>query len=197
MPTTAKWVSPPDRGPVYGCAGDKDLIEACRSGNLSAFEHLYLLHGPRMKSLAWNLLGNRADAEDAVQESFLKIYQSLASFRGEAAFSTWIFRLLVNTCYDLARKRQRSATCSRLEEGGIQEDPSPPAVDHPLRLTLEQSLRRLNLRLRSVFLLFEVEGFSHREIAGILQIAEGTSKALLFEAKRKLKDLIGDVTRSS
>jgi len=197
MPATAKWVTSPDIGQAFVCAGDKDLIEACRRGNLSAFEHLYHLHGPRMKSLAWNLLGNRADAEDAVQESFLKIYQSLAGFRGEAAFSTWIFRLLVNTCYDLARKRQRSAVYNRLEEGGTQEDPSPPEVDHPLRLTLEQSLRRLNLRLRSVFLLFEVEGFSHREIAGILQIAEGTSKALLFEAKRKLKDLIGDVTRNS
>jgi len=181
----------PAAGLLPECHRDRDLVEACRSGSLSAFEQLYARHGPKMKSVALNLLGNVFDAEDAVQESFIKIYHRLAEFRGEAAFSTWVFRLLVNTCYDLARKRKRYPESIRSEDGTDKEIPAS-ASDHPLRLTLERSLQRLDLRSRSVFLLFEVEGFSHREIAGILQIREGTSKALLFEAKRKLQRWIGE-----
>jgi RNA polymerase sigma-70 factor (ECF subfamily) len=172
---------------------DRDLVVACRSGSLLAFEHLYKIHGPKMKSIALNLLGNVADAEDAVQESFLKIYLRMAEFRGEAAFPTWIFRLLVNTCYDLARKRKDFPGSLRSHDGMEKEIPVN-AANHPLRLTLERLLQRLNTRTRSVFLLFETEGFSHREIAGILEIREGTSKALLFNAKRKLQHWINEST---
>jgi RNA polymerase sigma-70 factor (ECF subfamily) len=184
----------PAAGLLHECHRDQDLVEACRSGSLPAFEQLYAGHGPKMKSVALNLLGNVFDAEDAVQESFIKIFHRLAEFRGEAAFSTWVFRLLVNTCYDLARKRKRYPQSIRSEDGTDKEIPAN-AADHPLRLTLERSLQRLDLRSRSVFLLFEVEGFSHREIAGVLQIREGTSKALLFEAKRKLQHWIGECPR--
>jgi RNA polymerase sigma-70 factor, ECF subfamily len=172
---------------------DRDLADACRSGSLPAFEQLYKIHSPKMKSIALNLLGNVADAEDAVQESFLKIYFRIAEFRGEAAFSTWVFRLLVNTCYDSARKRKGFPSSMRSDDGMEKEIPAN-AADHPLRLTLERLLRRLDTRSRSVFLLFEIEGFSHREIANILEIREGTSKSLLFDAKRKLQCWINEST---
>ena len=83
------------------------LLEGCRAGNVSAFERLYEMHGARMKSVAANLLGDLSDAEDAVQDCFLKVYRGAASFRGASRLSTWIYRVLVNTCYDMLRKRGR------------------------------------------------------------------------------------------
>jgi RNA polymerase sigma-70 factor (ECF subfamily) len=144
-----------------------------------------------MKSIALNLLGNFSDAEDAVQEAFIKIYRGVASFRNESSFSTWIYRVLVNVCYDLRRRRVRRPEATGLDAGNAEADFAAPATpDHPLRLTLEKSLARLKERNRTVFLLFEVEGFKHREIAEILNIPEGTSKNLLFEAKRELQKLL-------
>ena len=134
-----------------------------------------------MKSIAANLLGNIADAEDAVQEAMLKAYRAAPRFRGGASLSTWLYRILVNTCYDFMRKNRRRA-----------EGPMPAAVeaggaDHVLRLALEGALARLDARERAVFLLCEVEGLSHREAAGILDVPEAASRGLLFRAKRRLQ----------
>lgn len=156
--------------------------------DLVAFEELYRSHGKRMKSVAMNLLGNTSDAEDAVQEAFLKMYRSWGSFKGESLRSTWLYRILVNTCYDMGRRRQRTpepATPEQEQAAALVEE--RPA-DHALRLTLERALKGLPAMQRSVFLLFEVEGFKHREIAEILDIAEGTSKHALFTAKRELQE---------
>ncbi|HXM76635.1 MAG TPA: RNA polymerase sigma factor [Thermoanaerobaculia bacterium] len=159
---------------------------------MAAFESLYERHGARMKSVARNLLGREADAEDAVQETFLKVYRGAASFRGSSSLMTWIYRILVNTCYDALRKRQRHPE-DALESGAPGgEGPALAATvgDHPLRLAIEQSLSRLAPRQRAVFLLSAVEGFSHREIAAVLDVSEGASRTLLFEAKRRLQDLL-------
>jgi RNA polymerase sigma-70 factor (ECF subfamily) len=142
-----------------------------------------------MKSIARNLLGNTGDAEDAVQEAFLKIYRGAKTFRGGAAFSTWAYRVLVNACYDALRRR-RSRPVSSLDAGveaGRPEAAVSPGADHPLRLALEKAVARLKPRHREVFLLFSVEGFTHSEIGKILGIPEGTSKTYLFEAKKKLQ----------
>jgi RNA polymerase sigma-70 factor (ECF subfamily) len=145
-----------------------------------------------MKSVARNLLGNASDAEDAVQEAFLKLYRGLSGFKGDAALSSWLYRILVNTCYDIGRRRKRRAENpqSGPEADGPAFDPPAPDVDPTVRLTLERSLDRLPPLPRSVFVLFEVEGFKHREIADILGIAEGTSKHALFTAKKELQALI-------
>jgi len=171
---------------------EQALVEACREGRASAFEELYRDHGGRMKSVARNLLGNASDAEDAVQEAFLKLYRGLAGFKGDSALSSWLYRILVNTCYDIGRRRKRRA--ENLQPGpeadGPAFDPPAPDADPTVRLTLERSLDRLPPLPRSVFVLFEVEGFKHREIADILGIAEGTSKHALFAAKKELQALI-------
>src|SRR5262245_9556836 len=170
---------------------EADLVAACRTGDLSAFERLWGAHGPRMKSVALNLTGNVPDAEDAVQETFLKVYRSVGSFKGEAAVSTWIYRILVNTCHDLGRRKRRRPETPEQELADGAGDTTPaPASDPPLRLTLERSLARLADRQRTVFLLFEVEGFTHREIGDLLEISEGTSKFLLFDAKKQLQRLL-------
>lgn len=188
-----------DGFPARRSAGE-DLLEGCRAGEVAAFERIYELHGARMKSIARNLLGQESEAEDAVQEAFLKIYRGAASFRGSATLSTWIYRILVNTCYDQLRKRKRhpedplgTPAGSHEHEHEHERDarlPPAPTADQPLRLAIEQSLSRLAPRQRTVFLLSAVEGFSHREIAGVLDVSEGASRTLLFEARRKLQDLL-------
>jgi RNA polymerase sigma-70 factor (ECF subfamily) len=174
-----------------GLSTDDELLDGCRRGDVAAFERLYELYGGRMKSLARNLLGRETDAEDAVQEAFLKVYRGAASFRGGAALSTWIYRILVNTCYDLLRRRQRRSE-SALEP--TPEGPEPAigssSSDHSLRIAIEQGVARLRPRHRDVFLLSAVEGFSHREISEVLEIPEGTSRTLLFEAKRRLQEIL-------
>jgi RNA polymerase sigma-70 factor (ECF subfamily) len=138
-----------------------------------------------------NLLGNESDAEDAVQESFLKLYRGLPGFKGGSLLSTWLYRILVNTCFDLGRRRAHSPEVPEdADEGGAararrEAGASPP--DPPLRLTLERLLDGLDPQPRAVFVLFEIEGFKHREIAGILGIPEGTSRYALFEAKKRLQ----------
>jgi RNA polymerase sigma-70 factor (ECF subfamily) len=166
---------------------DEELLRAFRQGDRSAFEQLYERHAARMKSLAANLLGGVSDAEDAIQETFLKVCRGAAAFRGKSALSTWIYRILLNTCHDLRRRRQRRPEGSSSE---ARLDLPSGGPDHPLRLELEDSVARLPDRPRTVFLMSAVEGFTHAEIAGILGIPEATSRTLLFEARRRLQSLL-------
>jgi RNA polymerase sigma-70 factor (ECF subfamily) len=155
-----------------------------KQGSLQAFERLYETHGERMKSIALNLLGSLPDAEDAVQESFLKVYRAAARFRGGSSLSTWLYRILVNTCYDLMRKGRRRPEALLPARVAMAPDLDS---DPPLRLSIEMALRRLPARERATFLLCEVEGFSHREAGQILEVNENTSRTLLFRAKRELQ----------
>jgi RNA polymerase sigma-70 factor, ECF subfamily len=161
-----------------------DLLEGCRAGRVEAFERLYSLEAARMKSLAMNLLGNAADAEDAVQETFLKVYRGARDFKGESAVSTWAFRILLNTCYDAMRRRRRRPEDPASD--GLDRKPAAQA-DHPLRLSLEKAVGNLPERERAAFLLVEVEGLSHREAGGVLDVPEATSRTLLFSARSRLK----------
>ena len=86
-------------------SNESELLAACRRREIRAFEQVYRVHGPRLKSLAFQILGNRQDAEDAVQESFLKLYRGIDGFHGQSSIGTWLCRILINACYDLARKR--------------------------------------------------------------------------------------------
>ncbi|MFY9552555.1 MAG: RNA polymerase sigma factor [Thermoanaerobaculia bacterium] len=162
-------------------------VSELAEGNLPAFEQLFQKHGERMKSIAANLLGSVADAEDAVQETFLKVYRGASGFRGGASVTTWIYRILVNTCYDQMRRRSRRAEAPLPAKIALA---SPGQSDHPLRLAIEAELRRLPARERAAFLLCEVEGFSHREAGEILEVPEATSRTFLFRAKRRLQQTL-------
>jgi RNA polymerase sigma-70 factor (ECF subfamily) len=188
-------IAAPDSGADAGRLEDTALAEACRTGDLRAYERLYSLHGARMKNLARNILGSVTDAEDAVQETFLKVQRSIASFRGQSSFVTWTFRILVNTCYDARRSRLRKKEVAVEDEQ--QRDDAPPrpepraAVSHPsLRLALERALAELTRHQRDVFLLYEVEGFRHAEISAMLEISETASKNTLFQAKKNLRQML-------
>ncbi len=169
-------------------SSDAELAEGCKRGNLRAFESLYGLHSARMKSLAFHLLGSRADAEDTVQETFLKVYRAVRTFEGHSSLSTWIYRILLNCCYDVIRKRQRLA-----ETGPPAEFASESKL--PLKLAIERALKLIGDRQRLVFLMFEVEGLKHSEIAAILEVPEGTSRSWLFEAKSQLKKLLTETAK--
>src|SRR5579859_3452115 len=174
-------------------AEDLALAAACQAGELRGYERLYAWQGARMKNLARNILGNSTDAEDAVQETFLKVQRSIASFRGQSSFVTWTFRILVNTCYDARRSRLRKKEVAADEE---REDEAPrpeprATVAHPsLRLALERALAKLTRHQRDVFLLYEVEGFRHAEISAMLEITEAASKNTLFQAKKNLRQVL-------
>jgi RNA polymerase sigma-70 factor, ECF subfamily len=172
-------------------SNDAALASACRAGDPRAYERLYHLHGSRMKSMARNLLGTSSDAEDAVQETFLKIQRGFASFRGQSSLATWSFRILINTCYDARRSRMRKKEVAQ-EEPEESRRPEPRAASaHPsLRIALERALAQLTRHQRDVFLLYEVEGFRHAEIALMLEISETASKNTLFQAKKNLRQML-------
>jgi len=173
---------------------EADLLAACRGRDLRAFEQLYLEHGPRLKSIAFHILASRQDAEDAVQETWVKLYRGIQGFQGQSSIGTWLCRILINTCYDLARKRQREVERSApVAERGA--EPTAPKNQLALKVALDDALRRIHPKHRMVFLLFEVEGLRHSEIAAILEVPEGTSKAWLHEAKKELKQLLTETPR--
>ncbi len=183
--------------PAAHLRDDAELLAGCRAGSLPAFEELYRQHVRKMKSLAYNMLGNTSDAEDAVQEAFLKIHRGLANFKGQSSFATWCYRILLNSCHDMRRKRQRRQEEPPAEtEDGETMEPAARATQHPLRLMLERAVGELSERYRRVFLLFEVEGFSHVEIGEMLGITEASSKNALFEAKKKLRGELANARRA-
>src|SRR5215212_831010 len=177
----------PMTGPVTSTE-DRRLAAACAAGDTKIFEELYRRFGDRMKSIAWNHLGNAADAEDAVQETFLKIHRAASTYSGEASFSTWAFRILVNTCYDILRKRRRRIEESPLDDTPETAERTAPNVDEAKRMTLRKLLGELTEQRRTVFTLFEIEGLSHAEIGQILGISEGNSKWILFATKKELQE---------
>jgi RNA polymerase sigma-70 factor (ECF subfamily) len=182
----------PSAGALAANPEDLALAEACQRGDLRAYEQLYRAQGVRMKNLARNLLGTHSDAEDAVQETFLKVQRSIGSFRGNSSFVTWTFRILVNTCHDMRRRRVRRKEDIAPEPSENFTPPEPRASGaHPsLRLALERAIAALTQHQRDVFLLYEVEGFRHAEIAGMLEITETASKNTLFYAKKSLRQLL-------
>jgi len=166
---------------------DLHLARRCAAGDADVFESIYRAHAERMKSIAYHHLGNIADAEDAVQETFLKIHRAAGSYTGEAAFSTWLYRILINTCYDVMRRRHRRPREAPIDDVVVLTR-AASNVDDAKRLMLARLLRELPEQRRTVFVLFEIEGLSHAEIAGIVGISEANSKWILFSTKKQLQE---------
>jgi len=158
---------------------------------LAELEQLYHTYGGRLKSIAWHMLENRQDAEDAVQETFVKAFRAVEGFQGQSGIGTWLCRILINVCHDARRRRGREADP---EEAALAERPAP-GHEPGLKVALETALRRIPAKHRMVFLMFEAEGMRHAEIAEVLEIPEGTSKAWLFEAKKELKRMLSEARR--
>jgi RNA polymerase sigma-70 factor (ECF subfamily) len=181
----------PNPAAMDAVSEDAALAAGCRSGDLRAYERLYAMHGARMKNVARNVLGSVIDAEDAVQETFLKVQRSIAGFRGQSSFVTWTYRILINTCYDARRSRLRNREVANDDsEEAPRPEPRAPGAHPSLRMALERALAKLTQHQRDVFLLYEVEGFRHAEIAGMLEMTETASKNTLFQAKKNLRQML-------
>jgi RNA polymerase sigma-70 factor, ECF subfamily len=168
-------------------ASDAELIDRCRRDEPGAFEQLYRQHAGRVYGLACRLTGSATEGEDLTQDIFVLIFRKLASFKGEAALGTWIYRLATNHCLDYLRGRQ--ARAQRTSEPLEDDAPAPPVTARLRadRIDLERAIAKLSPGYRAAFVLHDVEGFEHHEIATILGIAEGTSKSQVHKARMKLR----------
>jgi RNA polymerase sigma-70 factor, ECF subfamily len=173
---------------------DLALVERCRRGDLGAFEELYGLHAGRLYSVAFRMVGNVADAEDLLQEIFLSAHRKLETFRGESALGTWLYRLAVNLCLDYLRSRTGRAiqmTDALDDESGLFDASSQGLAERTVtRMDLERALTQLPEGCRTAFILHDVEGLEHREIAEVMGIAEGTSKSQVHKARLRLRGLL-------
>jgi RNA polymerase sigma-70 factor (ECF subfamily) len=189
--------------PVSTITTDKlseaDLIQRAREGDRAAFEYLYHSHGKRVSAVCFRMLGNTTDAEDLTQEAFLLLFRKIHTFRGESAFSTWLHRLVVNLVLMHLRKKSLPAV-SMQAAADPEGEPAPSCFDIPTSdLSLEGLLDRINLErciaqlppgCRTVFVLHDIEGYQHHEIAQILGRSEGLSKSQLSRAHRHLRKLL-------
>jgi RNA polymerase sigma-70 factor (ECF subfamily) len=170
---------------------EADLIERCRRREPGAFEELYRQHAGRVYNLACRLAGNPTDGEDLLQEIFVQVYRKLDGFKGDSAVGTWIYRLATNLCLDYLRGREAKAR--RLHDTIDDESTVPTPAARPVRadrLDLERAIARLSPGYRAAFVLHDVEGFEHREVATLLGIAEGTSKSQVHKARLKIREYL-------
>ena len=195
MPPSKITVHPSSVRPVQpGGADERALVERCRQGDLGAFEEVYRAHAGRLYSVAFRLLGNAADAEDLLQEIFLAAHRKLDTFRGESALGTWLYRLATNLCLDHLRSRagrSNQMTDPLDDEAGVFDASAGSLADRTVtKMDLERALARLPEGCRAAFVLHDVEGLEHREVAEVLGIAEGTSKSQVHKARLKLRAML-------
>jgi RNA polymerase sigma-70 factor (ECF subfamily) len=179
-------------------AGEAEAIAAAKNGDAEAFSRLYTLHKRRVYTLCLRMLGNVSEAEDMTQEAFLHLFRKLSSFRGESAFSTWLHRLTVNLV--LMHLRKKGLTLVSLEETINPSDEDSPRRDFGSRdsvlagsvdrVSLERAVALLPPGYRMVFVLHDVEGFEHNEIATMLDCSTGNSKSQLHKARLRLRELL-------
>jgi|SRR5262245_54585692 len=178
-------------------SSDYDLARKAAAGDLVAFEVLYSRHFQRVYALCLRIVANPAEAEDLRQDVFVRLIQKIGTFRGESTFSTWLYRFTVNQVLTHFRKRR-----VRIEEPIENEPqcelnrPRENAVQISVidRIALERAVARLAPGYRKVFRLHDIEGYEHKEVARILGISEGASKAQLHRARLKLRKLINPRT---
>ena len=177
-----------------GSSSDLMLAQSAAKGGMKAFEEIYNRHHRRVYSLCLRMLQNTAEAEDLTQEVFIQLYRKIGSFRGDSAFTTWLHRLTVNQV--LMHFRKRTVKFEKTtEEGetpvqivpGTENQGRMPIVD---KIALENAIAQLPEGYKNVFVLHDVEGYEHEEVAKILGCSVGTSKSQLHKARLKMRKLL-------
>lgn len=175
-------------------ATDIELCRMASQGDLAAFEMIYQRYHRRTYSLTLRMTGSQTEAEDLTQEVFIQLFRKIGSFRGESAFSTWLHRLTVNQV--LMQFRRRSFKNEKTSEDGEMPEQTVAGTANPGRMpvvdriALKNAIAELPNGYRKVFLLHDVEGFEHEEVARSLGISVGTSKSQLHKARLKLRALL-------
>jgi RNA polymerase sigma-70 factor (ECF subfamily) len=181
--------------------GDLELAHRCRQGDAGAFEELYRAHAGRLYNLLLRMAGSAQEAEDLLQEVFLNAHRKLGSFRGDSSLGTWLYRMAVNHCLDFLRGRQArmaKATGSLDDDDAAEPAATAPAIPQAVnRIDLERAIAQLPDGCRTVFVLHDVEGFEHNEIAKMLGVSEGTSKSQVHKARMKLRAMLSGGSRGS
>ena len=168
---------------------EADLIEGCIRGDRKAQFELYQRFAPRMYGVCLRYAANAAEAEDILQEGFVKVFRKLESYRGEGSFEGWVRRVFVNTAIEHFRRKTHLQPITEKEEDTY-EGNYLTALDHMAEKDIVQLVQQLSPGYRTVFNMYVVEGYSHRQISEILGITEGTSKSQLSRAKQILQDLV-------
>ena len=194
--------------PVSSMGSDRlseaEVIQRAREGDRTAFEYLYRLHSRRVYAVCLRMVGDPTEAEDLTQEAFLRLFRKIHTFRGESAFSTWLHRLAVNLVLMHLRKKSLSTVPIETTPDPDDEDASSRIDIGAPDLFLEGSIDRINLKrciaqlpvgCRTMFVLHDIQGYEHHEIAKILGRSVGDSKSQLHKARRRLRELLHELQR--
>ena len=181
-----------------GSLSSGDLIARAQRGEEAAFEQIFHLHKQHVYSVCLRMTGNTAEAEELTQEAFLQVFRKIQTFRGESAFSTWLHRLSVNIVLMRLRKKRVNQTPWDDAIKGEEGDEMPVefgAPDQVLagsldRIRLERAITLLPPGYKQIFLLHDVEGYEHNEIATLLGVSIGNSKSQLHKARARLRKLL-------
>ena len=168
---------------------DSDLIEGCLQGNRKMQHELYKRFAPKMYGVCLRYASNSEEAEDILQEGFIKVFNKIGSFRREGSFEGWIRRIFVNTAIEQFRKKVYLQPITEVEEDTV-EGKYLSVLDRLSEKDIIQLVQQLSPGYRTVFNMYVVEGYTHRQIAELLGISEGTSKSQLSRAKLILQDLV-------
>lgn len=183
---------------------EEALIASCRTGNTKAFERLVTLYEKKVFNLAFRMTGSLEDARDITQDAFIKVYTSLRDFRGDSAFSTWLFRIVSNMCLDELRRRRRRTFMSidepiQQSDGEIPRQLADPLADpeqaverRDLKRAVHEAILNLSEDHRLIIVLRDLQGFTYEEIASMLDCSLGTVKSRLNRARMALRKALQD-----
>jgi RNA polymerase sigma-70 factor (ECF subfamily) len=190
--------SAPERGAAtaersrgLSALSDDELVRQVQRGDRAAFDELYARNVDRIHAVCLRMCGSRTMAEQLTQDSFVRAWQKLGSFRGDSAFSSWLHRLTVNVVLENGRREQRRSAYFLEVEDGRKREAAAPAVTPDERFDLERAIAALPRGARAVLVLYDIEGYPQEEIAAMLGIAIGTVKAQLHRARRLLREALG------
>ena len=183
---------------------DQQLVDDARSGNQLAFRQLVEKYQRKIYAMALSVTRDPDDARDVVQDAFVKAYRNLASFQGQSAFYTWLYRIAMNLCIDRTRHSKRASklefdeAVERDDEAGdsgispqrLGFDPARALADREIRERVNAALEKLSPIHRSVLVLREVEGLAYKEIAEVMECSEGTVMSRLFHARKKMQEML-------
>jgi len=179
------------------CSKDKELLSRALKGDMSAFEELVSSNEKRIYNLCFRMMRNEQDAQDMAQEALIKAWKSLRNFHLKSAFSTWLYKIAVNTCLDELRKRKNNTqSIEDLSEKGVEMQDEKSlgfADDSALKSGLEQALDKLKTNEKLIIVLKDVHGYSYEEISLILSCPVGTVRSRLSRSRRKLADICIDM----
>lgn len=176
-----------------GANDELELVLHCQNGDRDAQHRLYQHYKDTVFSIAFRMTNNQQEAEDLAQMAFLRIFKKVGTFRGDSALSSWIYRLTVNVCINHCHKEKKRKSILTNELAGLHQEnhralKREPGEQPPkFRPFLEKAIRALPAGYRMIFVLYDIEGYRHREIAQMMNISEGTSKSQLHKARKELK----------